>query len=111
MDTLEKSVGEITTVEGYPSFTSSKGKYQEIIEFYPTVGIGSPENESFYVIVDIGELKEHPVEPGEKYQKVGKYRITGKVTKQREIVIEGLRYDTLEESFVIEVTNIDLLPK
>lgn len=110
MDTLEKSLGGTVTVEGYPSSVgNSKGDYQEIVTFFPTVGAGSPENYKFYVIKEIGELEKPPRKPGEPYQRVGKYRITGTVTKRKLIEIDGLVFEALEESYVIEATSIELL--
>ena len=112
MNTLEESVGKTVTVEGYPaSVGRHQGDYQEVITFFPTVGMGSPEGQMFYVIKEIGKLEEPPMKSGAQYQKVGKYRMTGEVTKRDSIEIEGLAIDLLGEQFVIDATHIALLPE
>jgi hypothetical protein len=100
LDTLEKSVGGTVTLEAYCANFLSTGTDQEISPFYAAVGIGSPEDTTFYVIADLDEIKRG-----------NKYRITGTVTKERVIDIDGLELDLLEEVFVIEATNIELLGK
>lgn len=100
LDTLEKSIGETVTVEAYCGAFTSKGTDQEIVAFYATVGMGSPEGVTFHVIADLDEIKT-----------THKYRITGTVSKEKVISIDGLTLDVGKEEFVIEATDLELLGK
>ena len=100
LDTLEKSVGGTVTVEAYCGAFTSKGDNQEIAAFYATVGIGSPEGTTFNLIADLDEIKT-----------THKYRITGIVSKEKVISIDGLTLNLGREEFVIEATDLELLGK
>ena len=100
LDTLEESLDGTVTVEAYCGAFTNKGTYQEIVAFHAAVGIGSPGENTFWVIADLDEIKT-----------THKYRITGTVSKEKEISIDGLTLDVGREEFVIEATDLELLGK
>ncbi len=101
LDTLEKSVDRVVTVEAYAGAFQSKGTDEEITDFWAAIGFGTGDHSpTFSVVADIGEIKT-----------THKYRITGIVTKTDTIKIDGLSEGIGKGSFVIEATKIELLGK